>query len=286
MTTDKLPKVEQSSKNDNGDSAAPAVHSSAEKAIKQSAIDIESKGGRRIKFIPNSRSAKASFVIAGTVGVLLLLLVVVMIFGGGNPKKTTVNSGSNPVVLKNLDTDNNSSGYTQSPTASFGTYSLDLEKSQPAIIKSTSLEGKIGEQLTWDDGFVIMATSVDRDFRPASEFTYKKIAEAGDELVRVNILVGNASPLNMDIGYKDLALYAAGEEMENTESERISEDTYSPRDGQILGSKQTQKISLHFRVKRDKQFTITKTKTFTQNNAKVKAGEEKNPVLKLKINLV
>ena len=280
MTTDKLPEVDSEGVNN----ITPAQHSSAETAIKQSAIEGESKGGRKIKFIPQSKGAKASYAAAGFVGIILLLLIVVMLSGGGT-KKAGSQSSTNPVVLKDLETDNNSSGYVQSPTANFGSYALNLDLTQPALIKSASFETGAYEQISWDDGFAVMAVSVDRDFRPASEFNYKKIAEAGDELVRVNLLVGNGSSANMPIGYEDLAFYASAVGMENIKSERISEDTYSPKDGQVLGSKQTQKVSLHFRVKRGQEFAIVKSKTFTQNNAKVKNGEEKNPVLKLKINL-
>lgn len=280
MTTDKLPDVE----NEAVKKVAPAQHSSAEMAIKQSAIESESKGGRKIKFIPQSNAGKVSYAVAGFVGIILVLLVVVMLSGGGT-KKTGPQNSPNPVVLKDLDPNNNSSGYVQSPTASFGGYNLNLNLTQPPLIKSASFEATLGEQISWDDGFAVMAVSVDRDYRPASEFNYKKIAEAGDELVRVNLLVGNGSVTNMPIGYEDLAFYASAVGMENTKSERISEDTYSPKDGEILGSKQTQKISLHFRVKRGQEFVLVKSKTFTQNNAKVKNGEEKNPVLKLKINL-
>lgn len=283
MTTDKLPHVEKGT--DSGaKSTGPAVHSSAEQAIKNASIESESSAFRKPKFTSASKSTKVTMIIAGFGAVIVLLLVVVIALGGS--KKTSSNNTASPVVLKDLDIDNNSSGYIRSPVANFGAYSLNLGVSQPALIKSASFEEKIGGQITWDDGFAVLVTSIDRDYRPASEYNYKKIAEAGDELVRVNMLVGNASTSTMPIGYSDLAFYASVPAMENTEAERISEDTYSPKDGQTLGSKQTQKVSLHFRVKRGQQFAITKSKTFTQSNAKVKLGEEKNPVLSLKINLI
>lgn len=281
MTTEKTPE----SKEDNQE-ATPNPHSSAEQAIKDSTIKSESKSGMRMKFIPDSRSGKVSFAIGGFVGLILVLLVGVMLFGSSstlNKNKST--KQLTPVEIKDLDPDNNSEGYIQSAPANFGHYTLDLSFSQPALIKSSSFEEKIGEQISWSDGFAIVAVSIDRDYRPASEFTYKEVAEAGDELVRVNFLIGNASSNSMTIGYNDLALYAEAIGMDKVESERISEDTYSPKDGQILGAKQIQKISLHYRVKRDQQFYITKSKTFDQKQAKIKNGEEKKPTLTLKINL-
>lgn len=281
MTTDKLPEI----KEDNQKSPSPPVHSSAEQAIKDSGIKAEAKEGRKRKFIPESKSAKVSMILAIFVAALLVLLLGAMLVGGGSSTKKKTAQQSNPVEVKDLDPDNNSAGYIQSPPAAFGIYALDLNFVQPEMIKSTSSEAKLGEQVSWDDGFAILAASVDRDYRPASEFDYKKVAEAGDELVRVNFLVGNATSASIPIGYADLALYAEGAGMERVESERISEDTYSPKDGQTLGAKQTQKISLHYRVKRGQQFYITKTKTFDQRKAKVKNGEEKTPTLTLKINL-
>lgn len=278
MTTNELPEPKADTE------AIPAPHSSAEQAIKKASIDSESQGGRKMKFIPEGRSSKVAFAAAGFVGIIVILLIVVMLAGGGYGNKQTAEQSA-PVEIKDLDPDNNSKGYVQSGPANFGSYSLDLSFGQPAIIKSSFSEAKLGEQISWQDGFAILAASVDRDYRPASEFDYKKIAEAGDELVRVNFLVGNASSVNIPIGYRDLALYAEGANISKTESARVSEDTYSPKDGQILGAKQTQKISLHFRVKRDQQFYITKSKTIDQKQAKVKNGEEKKPVLSLKINL-
>lgn len=283
MTTDQEPKVNNPSEEDGG---MPAPRSAAEQVIKNAAINSESKGGRKLKFVPESHSAKVVFLVGGAIGLIIILLVIILLLSGGRSstnKNTT--SQSTPVVIKDLDPDNNSDGYIQSPPADFGQFSLNLNYPISSMIKSANYEAKIAEQVSWPDGFSILVANIDRDYRPASEFDYKKITEAGDELVRVNILVGNATNANMPIGYSDLQLYAENSELGRVEPERISEDTYSPVEGQLLGGKQTKKLSLHFSVKRGQEFSITKTKTFIQNNAKVKDGEEKKPVLNLKINL-
>jgi hypothetical protein len=67
--------------------------------------------------------------------------------------------------------------------------------------------------------------------------------------------------------------------------ERISEDVYSPKDGQSLGARQTQNISLHFRVKRGSHFNVVKSQSFEQKKARKEKGEEKNPTLSLTIKL-
>ena len=279
MTTDDLPQVNEVDSNQNNTGSATP----AEQIIKDVSIESESRTGRKLKFIPESRSAKVSILAASGVGAILILLILVMLIGGGKNNNPT--NQSSPVVVKDLDPNNNSDGYTQSNPANFGQFSLDLNYDQPVMIKSNNFEGKVGDQISWPDGFAILVATVDRDYRLASEYDYKKITEAGDELVRVNVLVGNATNANMKIGYSDLQIYAENTQIGKVEPERISEDTYSPVEGQILGGKQTKKISLHYRVKRGQSFYITKTKTFTQNNAKVKNGEEKKPVLTLKINL-
>ncbi|HRV75844.1 MAG: hypothetical protein H6799_02465 [Candidatus Nomurabacteria bacterium] len=282
MTTDKLPDTNNTDfeKKD----VNPPQHSSSEQVIKDSSIESRSHGFKKLKFIPESNSTKVIYLVAGFVGLILILLLILMLSGGGSSNKK-VNQKSDPVVIKDLEANNNSEGYVDSAPANFGEFSLNLNFSQPELIKSQLSEVNLGQQVSWQDGFAILAASVDRDYRPASEYDYKKVAEAGDEFVRVNFLVGNASYNNMNIGYDDLALYAEGAGLKKTEPERMSDDTYSPRDGQILGGKQTQKISLHFRVKRGQSFYITKSKSFTQNNAKVKNGEEKKPILTLRINL-
>ncbi len=279
MTTDKLPEAVDSRQD------VPTQHSVAEKVIKDANIESVSKGGRNLKFVPKSRNAKISLVAAGFLSIVVILLLVVMLSSGGSNSSNNAARGLNPVEIKELKPNNNSPGYNPSTSADFGQYSLNLNYPLPSVLKSENMEIKVGQQASWGDGFAIMATSVDRDYRPASEFDYKKIAEAGDELVRVNLLVGNASDSNMLIGYSDLALYAEASGMTKTQPERISEDIYSPRDGQLLGAKQTAKISVHYRVERGQGFYITRSKTFQQKQAKTKNGEEKTPTLSLRINL-
>ena len=103
--------------------------------------------------------------------------------------------------------------------------------------------------------------------------------------MRVNFVVGNATDQVAAIGYNDLALYSLSDDGVKKLPERISEDIYSPKDGQTLGARQTQNISLHFRVKRGSHFNVVKSQSFEQKKARENKGEEKNPVLNLIIKL-
>lgn len=255
--------------------------------VKDAAMESASRPGRKIRFIPKTKGGRLSVGLALGVGSALVLVLLLSLISGvkNSVKKGSPSSASNQVEVKKLATDNNSSGYSRSAAGDFSGYSLDLNFNQPAIISSKAFEAGPHQQVSWGNGFAILVASVDRDYRPASEFDYKKLAESGEEIVRVNFLIGNASSSNIAIGYNDLALYAEGAGMIRTPSERFSEDDYSPRDGQMLGAKQTQKVSLHYKVKRGQKFYVTKVQSIYQPEAKVKNGEEKNPTLSLKINL-
>ncbi len=232
-----------------------------------------------------SRGGKAKYALFGLLGLLLILMLVLFsALNGGNSKNKGIN-----VLTDNDDDDsqvtvnNNSSGYFQSPNGNFGNYTLDVNYPLPTIFATKYHEAVLGSPIQWESGFTTLVTSVERDYRPASEFDYKKVAETGDELVRVNFLVANATDVVMPIGYLDLAFYSINAEGVQNESERIAEDVYSPKNGQTLGGRQTQKISQHYRVKRGTHFDIVKTQAFEQPKAKKSKGEEKNPVLSFKI---
>ncbi len=233
-----------------------------------------------------SRGGKAKYALLGLLGLLLILMLVLFsALNGGSGKNKGINvltddSDDNQVVVNN-----NSSGYVQSPNGNFGSYTLDTNYALPTIIVSKYSEAALGEPIQWQNGFTTIVTSVERDYRPASEFDYKRIAETGDELVRVNFLVANATDLVMPIGYLDLAFYSINAEGVQNESERIAEDVYSPKNGQTLGGRQTQKVSQHYRVKRGSHFDIVRTKTLEQPKARISKGEEKFPVLSFKIYL-
>jgi hypothetical protein len=233
----------------------------------------------------NSKGGKARIGLAIGLALLILLFLLVLSLGGSNKPKTISNLPSDTQNNSDQPANNNSAGYIQSPNGQFSDLTLDVNYALPQMIKSQDYETNIGQQISWQNGFAVLVASVDRDYRPASEFTYKQIAEAGDEIVRVNFVVGNATNQNMMIGYDDLALYALTDAGVKSESERFSEDVYAPRNGQILGGKQMQKISLHYRVKRGEHFNIVKNITIEQRNAVKSKGEERFPVLNLKINL-
>ncbi len=240
---------------------------------KSSLLDINSKGG------------KARVGLAIGLVLLILLFFLVLSLGSSNKPKTTNNLPSETENNNSQPVNNNSAGYIQSPNGQFSDLILDVNYELPRIIKSQGYEANIGQQISWQNGFAVLVASVDRDYRPASEFTYKQIAETGDEIVRVNFVVGNATSQNMMIGYDDLALYSLTDAGIKSESERFTEDVYAPKNGQILGGKQIQKVSLHYRVKRGEHFNIVKSLTIEQKKAVKSKGEEKFPVLNLKINL-
>lgn len=244
----------------------------------------EVKGSRSSLLDINSRGGKARIAVGALLSLLILLFLLILSMGGSE-KKQTVNNLPSEVSEVNQPTNNNSEGYLQSPNGQFSDLMLDLNYGLPVMIKSQNYEANIGQQISWQNGFAILAASIDRDYRPASEFTYKQIAEKGEEIVRVNFVVGNATNSSFLIGYDDLALYSVTDAGVKSESERFSEDFFAPKNGQLLGGKQMQKISLHYRVKRGEHFNITKTVTIDQKKANKNKGEEKFPVLNLKINL-
>lgn len=234
----------------------------------------------------NSRGGKARVGLGGVFILFILTLFIVLSMGGDGAKKNTnINTLPSDNDTNNQPTNNNSEGYVQSPNGQFSDLMLDLSFSQPTMIKSQDYEANIGQQISWQNGFAILAASIDRDYRPSSEFTYKQVAETGFEIVRVNFVVGNATNSSIPIGYDDLALYSVTDAGVRSESERFSEDVYAPKNGQLLGGKQMQKISLHYKVKRGEHFNITRTVTIDQKKANKSKGEEKFPVLNLKINL-
>jgi hypothetical protein len=253
---------------------------------KTAEMTADSKEGRRLKFMPKGSSSKVTLILAGS-GILFIVgLLLILMLGGGESGQRSVNNLNNePVEQKNLEENNNSEGYLQTPPANFENYSLSLNYDQPELFKSEKVEVGFLKQANLQDGFSVFAVGVNRDYRPASEFTYKRIAESGDELVRVNLIVGNAKNSNVPIGYRDLGFYAIDTKGARKEAERISEDIYSPKDGQILGGKQSQKVSLHYRIKRGESFFLEKSRSYQQKGAREKEGQEKNPVLYLKINL-
>jgi hypothetical protein len=255
---------------------------------KEAEMKAAQKEGRRLKFnIQKSGSSKAILLLVGAGGLVILGLILVLILSGGESNKNTINTiTDSPIEQRDLPEDNNSEGYLQTPPANFGTSTLNLNLTQPTLYRSENVEVNLNEQASMQDGFAVLVSSVERDYRPASEFYYKRIAESGDEIVRVNMLVGNATNANMPIGYGDLAFYSVQPDGTRKEAERISEDVYSPKDGQVLGGKQSRRVSLHYRVKRGTEFFLERTKLYEQNSAKEKEGEEKKPVLKVKINLV
>jgi hypothetical protein len=274
MADDKnLPKVD-----DKVDSKTPA---------NGAIMSEQTKGSKSAIFDINSRGGKAKVAAGG--GMLLLIIVFLALLSSGGKKAPsgiqTLDTNNNSST-SNQPTNNNSSGYLQSGNGQFSQLTLDVNYALPVMIKSQNYEANLAQQISWQDGFAILAATVDRDYRPASEFDYKAIAEAGDELVRVNFVVGNATDVSIPIGYDDLALYSITADGTKTESERINEDVYSPKDGQTLGGRKTQNISLHYRVKRGVHFDIVKTKTINQPKANKSKGEEKFPVLNLKINLI
>jgi hypothetical protein len=252
---------------------------------KTAEMTADSKEGRRLKFIPTGTRSKAYLALVGVGGFLVFSLLLVLIFAGGGTDRKINTISRNDVEQKDLEENNNSEGYLQSRPGDFGDYSLDLNLAQNKLYKSENIEVGLNEQASLQDGFLILAVSVDRDYRPASEFSYKRIAESGDELVRVNFIIGNATNSNMQIGYNDLALYSVEADGSRKEAQRVSEDIYSPKDGQVLGGKQSRRVSLHYRVKRSSQFFIEKTKIYEQRSARERDGEEKTPKLYLKINL-
>lgn len=256
-----------------GNEANGQILANQEGRSKSSFLDINSKGG------------KARIGLGIGLAILTLLFLLVLSLGGSNKKQNINNLPSNTDNSSDQPANNNSAGYLQSQNGQFSDLTLDLNYALPEIIKSQNYEVNLGQQISWQNGFAVLAASVDRDYRPASEFNYKQIAEVGDEIVRVNFVVGNATNQTMMIGYDDLALYSITDAGVKSESERFSEDAYAPRNGQVLGGKQMQQISLHYRVKRGEHFNIIKTITIDQKKAIKSKGEEKFPVLNLKINL-
>lgn len=233
-----------------------------------------------------SHPTKLKFMLVGLVLLLIVVLGLALSLSGGGDKKKINTLDSEDSSEDNGVANNNSAGYLQSPNGNFSSeVKLNTGYALPVLMVSKNDEVNLGEQVLWQNGFAAMATSIERDYRPASEFNYKKIAESGDELVRVNFVVGNASDKSMAIGYDDLGLYALTDDGVKKQSERISEDVYSPKNGQTLGAKQTQTISLHFRVKRGSHFNVVKSQTFDQKKARPNKGEERNPVLNLLIKL-
>lgn len=262
--------------------------SKTESALRQEAVEAGNKPGRRMKFMANKPTkSKAMFVVGGFVAFLLVGYLLLSLVGQSqnSSKKDAGTSSSGVIEERDLPDDNNSTGYLQSSPANFGNNSLNLNYTQPEFIASKSDTVKLNQQASWQNGFAVMAVGYDRDYRPSSEFNYKRISQSGDELVRVNFLVGNATNANMPIGYDDLKLYAKLNDGSLIESERIDEDSYSPKNGQVLGGKQTRKVSLHYRVKRGSTFSIFKSKKFDQPRAKEKEGQEKEPTLSLTINI-
>ncbi len=239
--------------------------------------------GQAKSSLSNPTKLKFSLAILVLMLVLAVAGLVALSGGGGKKQITTLTEDSSG---EDRATNNNSAGYLQSPNGNFSSpTTLNLSYALPELMVSKADMAGLNQQVAWQNGFTVMAVSVDRDYRPASEFTYKKIAESGDELVRVNFVVGNATGKTMAIGYNDLALYSLSDDGVKKLPERISEDVYSPKDGQNLGAGQTQNISLHFRIKRGSHFNIVKTQTFEQKKARENKGEEKNPVLSLVIQL-
>jgi len=265
-------KTDQKASGDNVNNGA--IMAEDTKSSKMSLLDI------------NSKSAKAKAGLGGGLILAIIIFFAVLSMGGSKKDSNVINTlPSDNSDNSNQPTDNNSEGYLQSGNGQFSDLVLDVNYALPTIIKSQNYQVDIGQQVSWQDGFAVLAASIDRDYRPASEFTYKAIAEAGDELVRVNFIVGNATDVSIPIGYNDLALYSITDSGVKSESERISEDVYSPKDGQILGGRKIQNISLHYRVKRGTHFDIVKTRTIDQKKANKSKGEEKFPVLNLRIKL-
>ncbi len=244
----------------------------------------DTKTSKSAIFDLNSKSSKAKAGIGGAFLLFIVIFLAVLNAGGsGKNNSNTINTLPDNNSNSNQPTNNNSQGYFQSGNGQFSDLVLDVNYPLPTMIKSKNDQVDIGQQVSWQDGFAVLAASIDRDYRPASEFEYKAVAEDGDELVRVNFIVGNATDVSIPIGYDDLALYSITDDGVKTESERINEDLYSPKDGQILGGRKTQNISLHYRVKRGAHFNIVKTRTIDQKKANKQKGEEKFPVLNLKI---
>lgn len=236
----------------------------------------------RLQFLKEHKNIAA--LLGGVLMLVILLLVVVM--ATKSPKKKVANIvASNNSSASKVPENNNSAGYTQSAPADFQDFSLDLSSDPPQFIATKQFDSKIGEQVTWDDGFTILVTGVDKDYRQSSEFSYKNVAESGDEIIRVNMLIGNSTDNIMPIGYQDLALYLQAADGQKLDAERIPEDVYSPTDGQTLGGRQFRKISLHYRVKRGTTGSLIKTKSYTQSKATKQNGAERNPTQSLSINL-
>ncbi len=264
-----------------------------EEKVKQRSVEALQKEGRRLKFIPRKKGSKQLFTILAVLLIVGLVLLVVFEINksrsnsGSNPaqKNLTSQSGSNDEL--DVNANNNSEGYHPSGPGDFGSTSLNLSYSAPEFAKTENIEVYLNQQANLQNGYSFKVVSVDRDWRPASEYTYRQIAEAGDEVVRVNLVVGNGTQSNLNISYGGLSFY-----LEDLDSkvklnpERFVEDIYSPKDGQSLPAKQTRQISLHFKVKRGaSKLSLTRSEQLKQSKANPRLGQERDPILSLRINL-
>jgi hypothetical protein len=258
-----------------------------EEKVKSSMMKSFSKDGRRLKFIPSGKKGPKSILLITGLILALIIGAAALILSSGRsapnikPTASSDDGKSNTVVPEN----NNSSGYISSGSADFKGASLNLNYQIPDLAKSEDLKANIGQQLTLQTGFAIKVVSLERDWRPASEYVYKEVSQAGDEIVRVNVVVGNASIKNMDLSYGGLALYVESYEGKRFDPEPATEDSYSPKNGQSLSPQQFRNISLHYRVPRGAKLRLVKSVTLKQDRAKEKDGQERAPKLSLSIDL-
>lgn len=258
----------------------------AEEKLRETMIDVSSKPGRKLKFNPSDRNKTLKMIAYLLGGVLLfsLLLIVVLGLFKKAPGELDVRE---PTADRPFEDNNNSKDYKPSLDGVFEGFSIDTSQEVPAIVSSQSFNISLGQQATLSNGFAVIATSIDRDFKPKSEFDYKKVNESGKQYIRVNLLIGNLSQASMPIGYTDLDLYLQTAESGalKIESQRITEGVFAPVDGQLLGSKQVRKISLHYIINKSATgLSLTKSIQIKQKENK-KENIEKNPTLSLNIKL-
>lgn len=257
-----------------------------EQKLRNTLMDISSRPGRSLKFSPQGGSKTIKLVAGVFIAILLIGSTALFVSARLNREPTTVDQNQS-VTERQFGSDNNSEDYSPSPAGNFQSSSIDFAQSLPPIVKSQNIEAAQGTQATMPDGFAILVASVDKDYKPQSEFDYKKADESGAQYIRVNLIIGNLSDSAMPIGYDDIGLYMDAQTPGNDkiEAKRVTESIYSPVDGQKLGLKQSRKISLHYIVpKNTNNLILAKTKVVIQKADK-KSGAEKDPTVTLKIKL-
>lgn len=154
--------------------------------------------------VPAPQTSTAKKVIIITTGIVLVLSLLGGVgFAAYTMGKNAGYAGGVEDTKKSFasqskDTDNTQN--TNDKDAENDNELLNFEMAQP-VYKEEAVSGIVGEQLQLSDGMVLYVKDVERNFQP-SDASYSSMP--GEELIKVNLLVGNADATQSKVISNDM----------------------------------------------------------------------------------